>query len=175
MPALTALLHTNNDALRLGRCLETLYPCDHILIVDHHSQDATVRIALEYGAQVTNVSSGTSVDHYAQSAAPGWILALDPRESLTEGLAATLFELKSEWKQHPVAHPAYTLAGQRSSRKHNPIDLPSLVMRMGSQNKQAESNLVWLLNGREVGRVPAMPSVSSVRRGYREGSARFPS
>jgi hypothetical protein len=98
MPLLTALLHTNNDALRLGRCLETLYPCDHILIIDHNSQDATVHIAREYGAQVI-ANFRTDTDHYAQSVAPGWILALDPRESLTESLAASLFELKKEWKQ----------------------------------------------------------------------------
>lgn len=132
MPALTALLHTNNDALRLARCLETLYPCDHILIVDHHSQDATVRIAREYGAQITNVSSETSVDHYAQSAAPGWILALDPRESLTEGLAATLFELKSEWKHHPVAHPAYSVF-LREETADGWIELPTAQTRMVPQ------------------------------------------
>jgi glycosyltransferase involved in cell wall biosynthesis len=99
MPALTALLHTENDALRLGRCLETLYPCDHILIVDHSSRDATVDIARQYGARVVQATSGGPPDHSAQSATPGWILALDPRESLTEGLAASLFELKLEWKQ----------------------------------------------------------------------------
>jgi hypothetical protein len=98
MPDLTALLHTENDALRLGRCLETLYPCDHILIIDHSSQDASVQIAREYGAQII-ANSGTDTDHYAQPAAPGWILALNPRESLTESLAASLFELKEEWKQ----------------------------------------------------------------------------
>ena len=96
---LTALLHTENDAPRLGRCLETLYPCDHILIIDRNSQDATVHIAREYGAQIIIPNSGTNPDHYARSATPGWILALDPRESLTESLAATLFELKEEWKQ----------------------------------------------------------------------------
>jgi glycosyltransferase involved in cell wall biosynthesis len=96
---LTAVLHTHNDALRLGRCLETLYPCDHILIIDHNSQDATVHIARQYGAQVIHPNFGTDADRYAQPATPGWVLALDPRESLTESLAASLFELKEEWKQ----------------------------------------------------------------------------
>ena len=52
MPSITALLHTENDALRLGRCLETLYPCDYIHVVDHGSQDGTVPLAREYGARV---------------------------------------------------------------------------------------------------------------------------
>ena len=112
MLSLTALLHTNNDALRLARCLETLYPCDHILIVDHNSHDATVQIAREYGARLTAADSKTDAQDYAQSAAPGYILALDPRESLTEGLAASLFELKLDWKRPrstPDAPSAYSV------------------------------------------------------------------
>jgi hypothetical protein len=97
MPPITALLHTKNDALRLGRCLETLYPCDRILIVDHGSRDRTMRIARQYGADVVVAKSGISAQQYAQSAG-AWILALDPRESLTEGLAASLFELEESWK-----------------------------------------------------------------------------
>ena len=37
MPPITALLHTMNDALRLGRTLEMILPCAEILIVDHRS------------------------------------------------------------------------------------------------------------------------------------------
>ena len=108
MPPITALLHTENDALRLGRCLETLYPCDHILIVDHGSRDATVQVAHEYGAQVVVATPGASPDQYLQSTTVGWILVLDPRESLTEGLAASLFEWKAEWKaDHGV--PAFSM------------------------------------------------------------------
>lgn len=103
MPSITALLHTENDALRLGRCLETLYPCDYIHVVDHGSQDGTVPLAREYGARVIAAVAGASAAQYLRSVAsgwgaPGWILALDPRESLTENLAAALFEWKAEWK-----------------------------------------------------------------------------
>lgn len=94
MPAITALLHTENDALRLGRCLETLYPCDEILVVDHGSRDSTVRIACEYGARVLSGQHRAAPDAYLQSMRRGWVLCLDPRESLTEGLAASLFEWK---------------------------------------------------------------------------------
>jgi len=95
MPPITALVHTKNDALRLGRCLETLYPCDDILIVDHGSHDGTVHVAGEYGARVITAVTGASTDNYLRSPL-GWILCLDPRESLTENLAASLFEWKSE-------------------------------------------------------------------------------
>ena len=95
MPAITALLHTHNDGLRLGRCLETLYPCDEILIVDHGSIDQTVRIAREYGAAILRATDGAPPNAYAKKANAEWILCLDVHESLTERLAASLFEWKS--------------------------------------------------------------------------------
>jgi|SRR5580698_90769 glycosyltransferase involved in cell wall biosynthesis len=107
MASITALLHTENDALRLGRALETLYACDEIVVVDHGSRDGTVRVARDYGARVVSAGSGASPWDYplfsaaaekAGSASAGsrWILCLDPRESVTEKLAASLFEWKSE-------------------------------------------------------------------------------
>jgi glycosyltransferase involved in cell wall biosynthesis len=95
MPAITAVLHTENDALRLGRALETLYPCDEILIVDHGSRDATIQVARHYGARILAATNETDPDKYLRSRS-GWVLYLDPRESLTESLAASLFEWKSE-------------------------------------------------------------------------------
>lgn len=95
MPAITALLHTQNDALRLGRCLETLYPCDHILVVDHGSHDSTVGVAREYGARVTDALHGASPGDYVRAAESAWIFCLDPHESVSESLAASLYEWKS--------------------------------------------------------------------------------
>jgi len=93
MPTITALLHTQNDALRLGRALEMLFPCDEILIVDHNSDDATADIAREYGARVVQADSSIT---YSPQGHGKWIFTLDPRESITEALAASLFEWKSE-------------------------------------------------------------------------------
>jgi hypothetical protein len=92
MPPITALLHTANDAQRLGRALETLLPCAEILIVDHHSTDATLRVAREYGARVVAAEGQTPANHYLKEALHDWILCLLPSESITEGLQATLFE-----------------------------------------------------------------------------------
>jgi len=105
MPSITALLHTHNDAMRLGRCLETLYPCDQIVIIDHDSSDTTVRVAREYGAKVILAAKTIMwgplhkpgpLEIFMSAAVPGWILCLDPRESVSESLAASLFELKSQ-------------------------------------------------------------------------------
>ena len=91
MPKLTALLHTHNDGLRLGRCLETLYPCDELVIVDHGSRDATLEVAREYGAKI--VTDRTA--HRPPIIDSAWILCLEARESITEALAASLYEWKS--------------------------------------------------------------------------------
>jgi len=115
MASITALLFTHNDALRLGRTLETLYACDEILIVDQGSGDATGRVARQYGARVLQARPGVSPADYVR-AAPStgansrWILCLDPHESLTEKLAASLFEWKSE-SLHGRARtaPAYSV------------------------------------------------------------------
>jgi glycosyltransferase involved in cell wall biosynthesis len=110
MPPITALLHTANDASRLGRCLETLFPCDEILIVDHFSSDSTKRLASRYGARFVCADSRTAAD-YAHLAKNDWILCLDPSESLSEGLQASLFE----WtllRPDEVSKPAFNISGR---------------------------------------------------------------
>ena len=103
MPQITALLQTANDAFRLGRALETLLPCAEILIVDHHSSDATLRIGREYGARIVAADDQALAVDYLSLARYDWIFCMDPGESITEGLQASLFE----W----AALPAYELAG----------------------------------------------------------------
>jgi glycosyltransferase involved in cell wall biosynthesis len=96
MQTITALVHTQNDGLRLGRCLEALYPCDEVLIVDHGSSDGTLQVAREYGARVVSAESGAAPGSYIRLANARWILCLESSESLTESLAASLYEWKSE-------------------------------------------------------------------------------
>jgi hypothetical protein len=142
MASITALLHTENDALRLGRALETLYACDHILVVDHGSRDATVRVAREYGARVVSAASGAAPADYLLSArpsenpgfaSPGWILCLDPHESLTEKLAASLFEWKSEafHAQAPAA-PAFSVF-LREETAEGWVEVPAAQTRLVPQ------------------------------------------
>ena len=97
MPPITALLHTTNDALRLGRALETVLPCSEILVVDHGSNDTTRQIAREYGARIVHATSlaplnHCAVNHYLDLARNDWIFCMEARESQTDGLQASLFE-----------------------------------------------------------------------------------
>lgn len=73
-----------------------LLPCAQILIVDHRSSDGTRRIAREYGARVAaaddTADSQANANHYLDLARHDWILCMEPGESITEGLQASLFE-----------------------------------------------------------------------------------
>jgi hypothetical protein len=104
MPPITAILHTLNDGLRLARALETLQPCDEILIIDHGSTDQTLSIAREYAARVR--AARDSVAAPLQWAQHDWALCLLPSESLSEALEAALFE----WKLYEAREVADTPA-----------------------------------------------------------------
>jgi hypothetical protein len=107
MPPITALLHTTNDARRIGRALDSLRACDELLVIDHGSSDATRKIAREHGARVEAAASQSEDDSGAGRAAHDWVLCLVPSEALSESLEATLLE----WKQEdPGDAAAYALA-----------------------------------------------------------------
>ena len=101
MPTLTAILHTRNDALRIARAIESLRPCDEVLVVDHASSDETCRIAQEFGARVISAQEDTP-DNDFQEAQHDWIFRLLPTESLSEALEASLYE----WKLREAAKHA---------------------------------------------------------------------
>src|SRR5690349_10475199 len=109
MQKITALLHTQNDGLRLGRCSEALYPCDEVLIIDHGSSDGTLQVAREYGARVVSAESGAAPDSYIRLANARWILCLESCESLTESLAASLYEWKEELRASASSVQAFSM------------------------------------------------------------------
>jgi glycosyltransferase involved in cell wall biosynthesis len=110
MPPISAILHTHNDELRLGRALETLQPCDEIVIVDHGSTDLTLIIAHEYGARI--LQPGESPSPAPRLARNDWLLCLRPNESLSEDLEASLFE----WRVRTAAEVQSIPSGAISSR-----------------------------------------------------------
>jgi len=94
MPKITALIHTRNDARRIGRTLDSLRPCDEVLLIDSSSDDDTAKIAREHGANVKQAIVGVEPGAYAVDTLHDWVLCLLPGEALSEGLEATLFEWK---------------------------------------------------------------------------------
>lgn len=95
MPKITALLHTHNDALRLGRALDSLRPCDEVLIIDDCSEDDTKKVAREHGATFKETIPGVNPGAYIMDASHDWIFVLRPNETLSDDLEAALLEWKS--------------------------------------------------------------------------------
>lgn len=94
MSKITAILHTRNDGARIGRALESLRPCDEVLVVDHGSTDDTETIARGYGARFKRGVQGVDRGAYAEDARHDWVLCLLPSEALAESLEASMFEWK---------------------------------------------------------------------------------
>ena len=125
MPTITALLHTHNDGLRLGRALEMLFACQEILIIDHGSDDRTGAVAREYGARVVAANEGIS---RASLVRGEWIFTLDPRESMTESLGASLFEWELETVPSNVrAFSVYRREETTAGWIQNPVPQTRLV------------------------------------------------
>jgi glycosyltransferase involved in cell wall biosynthesis len=102
MAKITALVHTHNDAERIGRVLESLRACDEVQVVDHASTDDTVKLARDYGAvvKVKEGVPGVSPWVYAIDARHDWILCMLPTEAVSEGLEASLFEWKERHEEN---------------------------------------------------------------------------
>jgi hypothetical protein len=104
MPPITALLHTKNDALRLGRTLEILLPCSEIMIVDHHSVEATLRIAREYGARIVTAENAP-VNHYLNLARNDFEWRALPAQDVAERSAFSVFvrqQTDETWLDFPA-------------------------------------------------------------------------
>ncbi len=95
MPGITAILHTHNDALRIARAVESLRPCDQVLVIDHGSSDETCSTARRFGAHVIETQNKVfDTRAYLSEALSDWIFCMHPTESLSEGLEAALLEWK---------------------------------------------------------------------------------
>lgn len=156
MIPITALLNAKNDASRLGRCLETLYPCDEILVIDHGSTDETVHVAREYGSKILGLNGSADARVALRASrfiSKGWVLCLDPREALTEALAASLFE----WKLNADVNGAHRQAFAVLLREEN--------ANGWTENPVAQTRLVPATWSRWNGMFPANEGSSSILKG----------
>jgi glycosyltransferase involved in cell wall biosynthesis len=135
MLSLTALLHTSNDGLRLGRCLETAYACNEIVIIDHGSTDDTLHVAHEFGAKIVHADPEMGEAHRIGPvgfSSTHWVLCLDPRESLSEALAASLLEWK--WNAADSRDPGAHAILLREENAHGWIENPIPQTRLVPAN-----------------------------------------
>ncbi len=91
VPKITALLVTHNDADRIGRALDSLRPCDEVLVIDDRSQDRTRNLAHAHGAIVKEARTGVPLQAHLAEARHDWILLIHSTEAVSEALEAALF------------------------------------------------------------------------------------
>jgi len=99
-----------NEADRLGPCLDSAAWADEILVMDLESEDDSGEVARRHGARVFTHGRVPIVElvrnTIAEHATGTWILALDPDERITPGLAQELRRLAGRDDLDAVAIPS---------------------------------------------------------------------
>jgi glycosyltransferase involved in cell wall biosynthesis len=127
---ISALIHTCDNAGSLERALDSLRPCDEVIVVDHGSRDETVKIARAHGARIVQAVPGVDRGAYAQDSNNSWIFCLLPQEALAEELETSLFE----WREadHDISLMGFNVA----IREQNGAGWNSLDAEMRLANRK---------------------------------------
>jgi glycosyltransferase involved in cell wall biosynthesis len=92
--AISVCIACRNEADRLPECLDSVAWADEVVVMDLSSTDDSVAVAERYGARVVRREPVPIVEmvrnEIAAAARNDWILALDPDERVTPGLAVEL-------------------------------------------------------------------------------------
>jgi glycosyltransferase involved in cell wall biosynthesis len=100
MGKISATVVTLNEEDQIRNCLKSVSWCDEIIIVDSHSEDATVEIAKEFTDKIYTYERTGYVEPARQKAlseASGdWILMLDADERVPKSLSSQLRELSKD-------------------------------------------------------------------------------
>jgi glycosyltransferase involved in cell wall biosynthesis len=91
--SLSAVIIANNEAERIGDCINSLSFCDEILVVDSGSGDGTQEICRSAGARVVEqawLGYGPQKRFAVAQAANDWVLCIDADERVTTALAEAI-------------------------------------------------------------------------------------
>jgi glycosyltransferase involved in cell wall biosynthesis len=93
-PRISVCIVCRNEADKLPPCLESVRWADEVIVMDLQSEDDSAAVAERYGARVLRREPIPIVEplrgELAAEAAGEWILAMDPDERVSEGLALAL-------------------------------------------------------------------------------------
>jgi len=96
-PRISVCIVCRNEADRLGPCLESVEFADEVIVLDLESTDESAAVARAHGARVFSHEVVPVVEPLrnvvAAQATGDWILAMDPDERVTPGLAVELRRL----------------------------------------------------------------------------------
>ncbi len=110
MTKLSVALAVHNEEDNLGQCLESIKSiADEIVIVDGESNDTTVAIAKQFGAQVISEENRSNFhinkQHAIDACSGDWILQLDADERVSSMLAKEIRAvLESPLTSQPAAY-----------------------------------------------------------------------
>ncbi len=86
---LSVIIIAKNEELNIGRCLDSVYFADEIIVLDSGSTDKTIEIAKQYTDKVFSTDwrgYGVQKQRALERASGDWILNLDADESISDAL-----------------------------------------------------------------------------------------
>ena len=138
-PTLSAIVITRNEAHNLHDCLQSMQGLvDEIIVVDSQSTDATVSIAQQHGAKVSQPADwpgfGPQKNRALDLATCDWVLSIDADERITPELAA---EIKQVLQTSPTgaAYQMPRLSWYCGKFIHHAGWQPDHVLRLFERNQ----------------------------------------
>lgn len=108
-PGISVCIACRNEADRLDECLASVAWADEVIVMDLGSADGSADLARRHGARVIVREPVPLVEwvrnEMAAAATREWVLALDPDERITPGLAAELRRLAARDEIDAVVIP----------------------------------------------------------------------
>ena len=160
----SVLILTHNEAVNIGRCLDSLQACDDIVVLDSYSSDTTLHVCEQYPVRTFERQFDTFAGqrNWAIDNVPfkhAWVLHLDADECMTPDLHRELLDVVSRdemsayllanklifmgrWIRHASMYPYYQ----------------ARLLRIG------ESRFVQTGHGQTLG--PTMRGVGTLREPY---------
>jgi glycosyltransferase involved in cell wall biosynthesis len=146
-PSISACIVCRNEADRLVACLESIGWVDEIVVLDLESSDASVEVARAHGARVSSHEVIPVVEPLrnvvAAEATGDWILAMDPDERVSPGLAEELRRLSSRDDLDAVEIPFMNFdLGYPASHPMHRFDPKPRFYRRAAVSWPSEPNLL---------------------------------
>jgi glycosyltransferase involved in cell wall biosynthesis len=159
-PRISVCIVCRNEADKLPECLESVRWADEVIVMDLSSEDDSAAVAASHGARVVVHDPVPIVElarnEVADAATGDWILALDPDERVSPGLADQLRALSLRPDLDAVAVPVMNFDfGYPAATKLHRYDPKPRMYRKGRVRWPTAPNKLPTIPGARVHQVPA--------------------
>jgi glycosyltransferase involved in cell wall biosynthesis len=166
-PRISVCIVCRNEADRLPECLESVRWADEIIVMDLESVDDSVEVATRYGARVLSHEPLPIVEPFRRKldaeARGEWVLAMDPDERVSKGLADALRSASERTDIDVVAIPFsnYDFGYLATHRMHR-FDPKPRMYRRGVVEWPTEPNRLPQTSEEKVLRLPDRDEVAMI-------------